>query len=74
MSLKGIIKNKIALVIFNNSSLGVGTNRDAWVYQSSKDKLARNITATIGFYNQERERFHQGFSNLTKQEQEKKIN
>ena len=37
--------------MFNNYSLGVGTNRDAWCYQYNKNKLKGNILKTINFYN-----------------------
>ncbi|MFX9672980.1 hypothetical protein ABTO96_19535, partial [Acinetobacter baumannii] len=32
-------KDKSANTLFENYSLGVGTNRDAWCYQSNKSKL-----------------------------------
>ena len=44
-------KEKNSLVLFSNYSLGVGTNRDAWVYQGNKKKLISNIKKTIKFYN-----------------------
>ena len=44
-------KNKSAKALFNNYSLGVGTNRDAWAFQSNKQKVAENIKKTINFYN-----------------------
>jgi predicted helicase len=34
-------------------SLGLNTNRDAWVYNSSKDELGKNIKKHINFYNQQ---------------------
>lgn len=43
--------------IFCNSSLGINTNRDAWVYNSSKAQLACNIQRTLGFYNSELEKY-----------------
>jgi len=39
--------------IFNNYSLGIGTNRDAWVYNFSRRALANNISHMISFYNQQ---------------------
>ncbi|HAY4757316.1 TPA: DEAD/DEAH box helicase [Escherichia coli] len=45
-------KNKKSTSLFLNYSLGVGTNRDAWVYQSSRSKLVDNINRTISFYNE----------------------
>ena len=38
---------------FEGFSLGLGTNRDAWVYNSSLIELQANITKTIDFYNQQ---------------------
>ncbi len=38
---------------FEGFSLGLGTNRDAWVYNSSLVELQGNITKTIDFYNQQ---------------------
>lgn len=38
---------------FEGFSLGLGTNRDAWVYNSSLANLKQNIIKTIGFYNQQ---------------------
>ena len=43
--------------IFCNSSLGIKTNRDAWVYNSSKNDLKNNIQKTITFYNSELEKY-----------------
>lgn len=37
--------------VFCLNSLGVGTNRDAWLYNSSKSELDRNIDRTIAFFN-----------------------
>lgn len=45
-------KNKSEITLFENYSLGAGTNRDAWCYQSSKEKLITNINKTILFYNE----------------------
>lgn len=38
---------------FNGYSLGLGTNRDAWVYNSSNKELHQNVDRTIAFYNQQ---------------------
>jgi len=46
-----------ALKLFDNFSLGVVTNRDAWAYNSSKKELKSNMSSMIGFYNAELERF-----------------
>lgn len=39
--------------IFNNFSLGVGTNRDVWVYGSSKKSVSDKVKGNIQFYNDE---------------------
>ena len=39
--------------IFESYSLGVATNRDAWVYNFDRDALAQNMQNTIDFYNQQ---------------------
>jgi predicted helicase len=36
---------------FNTYAIGVATNRDAWVYNYSKDELENNMTNFIDFYN-----------------------
>jgi len=40
-------------------SLGIGTNRDAWVYNSSQSELKSNISRSIDFYNDQRLLFHE---------------
>ena len=42
--------------IFQNYSMGVQTNRDAWCYNYSEASLRDNIRGMIRFYNAERER------------------
>ncbi len=42
---------------FINYSLGVGTNRDAWVFNYSRKALAKNVEETIGFYNKQVQAF-----------------
>lgn len=49
-------KVKTAISLFNNFSLGVATNRDAWVYQYSQQKLEANVHKLIEFYNAENNR------------------
>ena len=43
--------------LFNNYSSGVKTQRDAWTYNSSQSKLAKNMCRMIDFYNGEVERY-----------------
>ena len=45
------------MAIFNGYSLGVGTNKDAWLYNSSYLELRDNVCSMILYYNQERQRF-----------------
>jgi predicted helicase len=40
--------------IFNTFSLGIGTNRDAWSYNSSFNQIQSNIGRSIDFYNEQR--------------------
>lgn len=51
-------KNESAKTIFETFSMGVKSNRDDWVYNSSKIKLEKNITKMISFYNEEVSRYH----------------
>lgn len=46
-------KDKDAVTLFENYSMGISTNRDAWCYNSSKNILTKNLLATIDFYNRE---------------------
>jgi predicted helicase len=46
-------KSKQEKTIFDNYSLGVGTNRDAWAYNFSQDNVSINISRMIDFYNQQ---------------------
>lgn len=39
-------------------SLGLGTNRDAWCYNSSLKRLNENIGLSIDFYNEQRVAYH----------------
>jgi predicted helicase len=42
---------------FAAQSLGLGTNRDAWVYNYSRQRIAENVASTIDFYNSQVEAF-----------------
>ncbi|UNE53901.1 DEAD/DEAH box helicase [Bartonella machadoae] len=44
--------------LFENFSCGLQTNRDAWVYNSSRESLAKNMKNMIAFYNNEIKRFN----------------
>ena len=76
-------KSKTETVIFENYSLGINTNRDAWAYNSSKQKLQKNMHAMIALYNKElinfrnktsdysREKRRQSFYNIVSQDPQK---
>ena len=51
--------------IFCGYSLGVGTNKDSWLYNSSIQELCNNANSMIDYYNQERQRFHCSNRNLS---------
>ncbi|WP_418142114.1 DEAD/DEAH box helicase family protein (plasmid) [Marinobacter sp. MA] len=51
--------------LFSNYSLGVATNRDAWVYNANKVKLKDNVSSMIDFYNAELGRFNAAHSGLS---------
>lgn len=61
-------KDKSATTVFANYSLGIGTNRDAWCYHSSKQKVANNMSKMINFYNQEVTRYQKACDGLSKSE------
>ncbi len=46
-------KNKSAISIFHNYSLGVVTNRDAWCYNFSVENLSFNLKNLIDFYSEQ---------------------
>ena len=62
-------KDKNALVVFENYSLGVATNRDVWVYNFSDSQLKQNMRSTIDFYNSEVSRFQAACARLPENEQ-----
>lgn len=45
--------DKSAAVMFDTYSLGVSTNRDAWVYNFSRNGLSSNMSKMIDFYNEQ---------------------
>ena len=53
----GTKKDKKATTIFTNYSSGIVTSRDAWVYNASKEKLGKQVSSLIDFYNSEVKRF-----------------
>lgn len=42
---------------FNTYAIGVATNRDAWVYNFSKDAVSQNMKRMIDFYNEQSDSF-----------------
>ncbi|MEN4828869.1 type ISP restriction/modification enzyme [Pseudomonas sp. P39-UII1] len=56
--------DKGTLVLFGNYSNGVKTQRDAWAFNYSKEKLAVNMNRMIGFYNAEVARFNEAYPSL----------
>ncbi|ATV21208.1 DEAD/DEAH box helicase [Pseudomonas syringae] len=62
-----------AAKLFENFSLGVGTNRDSWCYNSSKSGLTVNMGRMIDFYNDEVKRFNLAHVGLDKKARDKKI-
>jgi len=59
--------------VFENFSLGVATNRDAWCYNYSKQKLISNISSFINFYNDEMDRFSNKFKGADKKTKENSV-
>jgi predicted helicase len=50
--------------IFTNYSMGIKTNRDAWVYSFSLESLSRNVKKMVSFFNSEVVRYQAAcFSN-----------
>ena len=64
----GSKREKDELVLFENYSAGVKTNRDAWCYNQSKSTVSVNMERMIAFYNEEVKRFKEAHFG-----QEKKI-
>lgn len=62
-------RKKEPIKVFETYSMGIKSNRDAWVYNFSQDELANNTGSMISFYNAERERL----DGLSEQEIEKQL-
>lgn len=50
-------KDKSAISLFSTYSLGINSNRDVWVFNSSRNLLAKNMTSMISVYNDQVELF-----------------
>lgn len=59
---------------FTLNSMGVGTSRDSWVVNSSREKLIANVKKTISFYNSQVDEFKEARLNNPKLDVEKFIN
>lgn len=60
--------------VFQNFSLGVATNRDAWCYNSSKTIVSDNMQRMISFYNKEVIRFDKEYGKKDNKEKEQLVN
>lgn len=56
--------------LFDNFSLGVVTNRDAWTYNASKQTLADNMRTMIEFYDEELSRFDEAHASADRKKRE----
>ncbi len=56
--------------LFANYSRGLQTGRDAWCYSPSREALAHNMRAMIGFYNAELARFDAAYPNADRKARE----
>jgi predicted helicase len=61
-------KKSDGVKLFENFSLGVITNRDAWCYNASKSSLSQNMSRMISFYNSEADRFNRTYPAADKKE------
>ncbi len=61
------------LKLFDNFSLGIVTNRDAWAYNSSRTVLASNMMRMINFYNDELDRFDGTYPRADRKTREKVV-
>lgn len=50
--------------LFDNYSCGIQTNRDSWVFNHSKTELLNNLEKTIGFYNEQVDRFSRNYEGM----------
>lgn len=53
-----------SITLFSNYSNGVVTSRDAWCYNASRNKAAKNIERMIDFYNVQVDAFADAYSDL----------
>jgi predicted helicase len=67
-------KKSTAPKLFDNFSLGVVTNRDAWCYNPSRAAVEANMQRMIDFYNSELKRFNAAHAGQDKKGRETKLN
>ena len=60
-------------VVFSDFSLGVATNRDAWVYSFSKEGITKQLSSMMEAYNEERVRLNKAHSDLGLKERKEAI-
>ena len=48
--------------VFNTYSLGIATNKDVFLYNSSEEKLSEIVASMVDFYNLQRTKFHESQS------------
>ena len=61
------------LVVFENYSLGINTNRDAWSYNSNKGTIESSFTECISFYNAQVESLRNNPTSFVRDNNELKI-
>nr|VFK58143.1 MAG: Predicted helicase [Candidatus Kentron sp. TUN] len=66
-------KQEDAPTLFENFSLGVATNRDAWCYNAGKTTVEDNMRRMIAFYNSEVARFNQHHAGHSTKERQTKL-
>ncbi len=57
-------KDKGESLVFKNFTMGIKTNRDAWVYRFSKDSLKSDMLRTIEFFNEESTRYEKACESI----------
>lgn len=63
-------RKKNELVLFENYSNGLKTQRDAWTYNSSQVNMLDNMKRLIANYNEELERFNQTYLSADRKERQ----
>ena len=67
-------KRGVEKQLFDNFSLGIVTNRDAWCCNYSQDKVDKNIRGMIEFYNSELDRFNEKYGELDTRSRSSHVN